>query len=71
LAGTSRVIHRARRHIGAIADLDRRHLGGIGADEGSFPDLGQVLAEAVVIADDGAGPDIGTCPTRASSIQAR
>src|SRR5690606_6400024 len=49
----------ARRDIGAVADLDRRNQRGIGADKGTGADLGPVLGEAVVIAGDGAGADIG------------
>ena len=45
--------------IGAVADLDRRHQRGIGADEGALADIGTVLGDAVVIAGDGAGADIG------------
>src|SRR6201994_4175050 len=50
--------NRPRPHIGAVADLHRRHQGRIGADEGALADLGLVLGSAVVIARDSAGADI-------------
>ena len=49
----------ARADIGALADLDRRHQRGVGADEGAGADLGAMLGEAVIVAGDGAGADIG------------
>ena len=42
----------------------RRDEGGVRADEGARADLGPVLVEAVVIAGDGAGADIGLGPDR-------
>ena len=51
--------HRAGADIGAVADLDRRHQRRIRADEGALADIGAVLGDAVVIAGDGAGADIG------------
>ncbi len=44
--------------IGALADLDRRHQRGVGADKGACPDLGPMLVEAVIVAGDGAGADV-------------
>ncbi len=38
---------------------DRRDQRRIGADEGARADLGAVLVEAVVVAGDGAGADVG------------
>ena len=52
---------RAGADIGAVADRDRRHQRRVGADEGARADVGLVLAEAVVIAGDGAGADVGPC----------
>src|ERR1700685_947144 len=51
--------HRARAHIGAVADLARRPQRRVRADERVLADLGAVLGAAVVIAGDGAGTDIG------------
>ena len=48
----------ARADIGALADLDRRHQRGVGADKGAGADLGAMLVEAVIVAGDGAGADI-------------
>ena len=45
--------------VSARADGDRRHQRGVRADEGVRADGGAVLAEAVIIAGDGAGADIG------------
>ena len=42
-----------------LADRDRRHQRAVGADEGAGADHRLVLAEAVVVAGDGAGADIG------------
>src|SRR5579872_1958642 len=50
---------RARPHIGAGPDFNRRDDRGVRADEGAFADGGAVLGVAVVIAGDGAGPDVG------------
>src|SRR5262245_17642465 len=50
---------RARAHIGALADLHRRDQRRVRADERVLADLGAVLADAVVVAGDGAGADIG------------
>src|SRR5580700_401203 len=52
--------HRTGADIGAVADVDRRHQRGIGADEGTRTDRGLVLCEAVIVAGDGAGADVGT-----------
>ena len=52
--------HRSRTDIGAAADLHRRHQRRIRADEGAGADRGLVLVEAVVVAGDGAGADVGT-----------
>ena len=49
----------ARADVGAVADLDRRHERRVGADEGALADVGEVLVEAVVVAEDGAGADVG------------
>src|SRR4051812_45813980 len=56
--------HRSRRGDGAMADLHRRHQGGIGADKGARADLGVRLGEAVIVAGDGARADIGAFPDR-------
>ena len=58
-AGTFVGHHRAGADIGAVADLDRRHQRRVRADEGAVADIGAVLGDAVVIAGDGAGADIG------------
>src|SRR3954468_7758954 len=50
---------RARADIGALADFHRRHQRGVGADKGALADQRLVLEEAVVIAGDGAGAEIG------------
>src|SRR5688572_8620275 len=42
-----------------VADLDRRNQRAVGADEGALADLGAVLGEAVIVAGDRAGADIG------------
>ncbi len=49
----------ARADIGAVADFDRGHERRVRADEGPLADLGPVLVEAVVVAEDGAGADVG------------
>ena len=51
--------HRARRRDRAVADFDRRHQSGVGADERARADIGFGLGEAVIIAGDGARADIG------------
>jgi hypothetical protein len=61
--------HRVVRHvrgddgagadIGAVADFHRRHQRGVGAGEGARADRGLVLEEAVVVAGDGAGAEVG------------
>src|ERR1700730_12971503 len=51
--------HRAGADIGAFADLHRRHQRRVRADEGILADFGAVLFDSVVIAEDGAGTDIG------------
>ena len=48
----------AGRHVGALADLHRRHQRAVGADEGLGADHGPPLAVAVVVHGDGAGADI-------------
>ena len=45
--------------IGAVADRHRRDQRRIRADEDAGADLGAVLGEAVIVAGDGAGADIG------------
>src|SRR5262245_25778886 len=50
----------ARADVGAIADLEGRHQRGVGADKGAGAHVGEVLLEAVVVAEDGAGADVGT-----------
>src|SRR5215831_2493833 len=51
--------HRAGADIGSIADFHRRHERRIGADESASADVGEVFVEAVVVAGDGAGADVG------------
>ena len=48
----------ARADVGALAHRDRRHQRGVAADEGAGLDAGGVLVGAVVVAGDGAGPDV-------------
>ena len=43
-----------------VADFERRNQGGIAPHEGVFADLSLVFAQAIVIARDGAGADVGT-----------
>src|SRR6185436_6022919 len=50
--------HRAGADIGPIADLDRRDQRRVRADEGALANVGAVFAHAVVVAGNGAGPDI-------------
>src|SRR4029077_10149045 len=52
--------HAAGGNEGARADGDRRTERAVGADEGPGTDDGLVLAEAVVVAGNGAGADIRT-----------
>ena len=59
---------RARTDIGAIADPDRRHQRGIGTNEGAFADRRLVLEEAVIVAGDGAGADVGIGADMASPM---
>src|SRR5471030_1801142 len=54
--------HRARRSDGPVADLDRRHQCGVRTNESPRPNIGDRLGEAVIVAGDGAGADIGPCP---------
>src|SRR3990170_3503635 len=49
---------RAGGHVGAPADLDRRHQLRAAADENLVADDGGVLVDPVVIAGDGAGADV-------------
>ena len=49
----------ARGDIGAVADRHRRDQRAVRADEGARADLGVVLVEAVVVAGDRAGADVG------------
>src|SRR3954470_18607437 len=51
-------------NIRAIPHRDRGDERSVDADEGALPDRGAVLAEAVVIAGDGAGTDIRPGPNR-------
>src|SRR5476651_2668868 len=51
--------HRTGPDIGTVADLDRRYQRRIGADKSAGADIGVMLGDAVVIAGDGAGADIG------------
>src|SRR5262249_30582645 len=46
--------------VGAIADLDGRHQGGVGTDKRAVADIGKVLVEAIVIAKNRARTDVGT-----------
>src|SRR3954454_24513392 len=55
---------RAGANIRAIPHRDRRDERRVDADEGPLPDRGAVLAEAVVIAGNGAGADIRPGPNR-------
>src|SRR5579872_6373724 len=50
---------RARADIGPLADRYRRDQRRIRADERVAADLGPMLGDAIIIAGDGAGPDIG------------
>src|SRR5215472_6098351 len=45
--------------VGTIANLDGRHKRGVGAYEGPLTDVGEVLVEAVVVAEDRARTDVG------------
>ena len=58
-AGTSSVMTLPERDIGAVADRHRRDQRAVRADEGAGADLGVVLVEAVVVAGDRAGADVG------------
>src|SRR3954454_2760513 len=51
--------HRAGAHHGTIANSHRRHQRRVGADERPGADVGVVLAETVIVAGDGARPDVG------------
>ena len=44
--------------VGACADGDGSDEGGVGADEDSVADGGEVFVDAVVVAGDGAGADV-------------
>src|SRR6478752_6662736 len=52
--------YRPGANVSAIADLDRRDQRGIRTDEGTFADIGAVLGDAIIIAGDGAGANIGS-----------
>src|SRR6185437_2219686 len=58
LGGRGRGDDRSRADRGVVADLHRRDQGGVGTDEGAVANLGDVLVHTVVIAGDGARPDI-------------
>ncbi len=45
--------------VGAVADGDGRDERGVTADEDALADAGDVLVDAVVVAGDGAGADVG------------
>ncbi len=49
---------RSRADVCALANSDRRHQRGIAADEGSVFNRRSVLVDAIVIAGDGARPDV-------------
>src|SRR6185437_12237283 len=51
--------HRAGADVGARPHRDRRHQLGVRADEGALADVGVVFVEAVVVAEDRAGADVG------------
>ena len=53
---------RARSDIGAVANRDRGDKCRVRADEGAGADVGPVLGEAVVVAGDGSGADVGVRP---------
>src|SRR3990172_2432101 len=52
----------ARSDIGALADLHRGYQGGVGAYERAPAHLGRVLGVAIVVAEDGAGANVGAFP---------
>ena len=45
--------------VGSILNRDGRHQGGIAADENPFADDRTILVDAIVVAGDGAGADVG------------
>jgi hypothetical protein len=51
--------HRAGVHNGAITNFHRRHQRRIGTDEGARADFRVMLAETIIVAGDGARPDVG------------
>src|SRR3954468_14584766 len=51
--------HRAGAHHGTIANSHRRHQRRVGADKRTRADVSVVLAETVIVAGDGARPDVG------------
>src|SRR3954452_3502871 len=51
--------HRAGSHHGAVPNYHRRHQRRVGADERPGADVGVVLAETIIVAGDGARPDVG------------
>src|SRR5690606_15407548 len=56
--------HGAGADGGVRADLHRRHQRAVGTDEGAVADAGLRLVDAVVVAGDGAGADVGLAPDR-------
>ena len=57
--GTSSVITEPAPDDGTIANSHRRHQRRVGADKRARADVGVVLAETIIVAGDGARPDVG------------
>ena len=51
--------HAAGADGGALTDTDRRNQSGIGADKSLCTNLGTVLVDAIIVAGDGAGAQVG------------